>query len=195
MSSYWCCSGSKFCCLIPVPVCRKRGCLYSGHLRIHYSCSGQCQSCRIRKGINHFGSWICFWIPDDGESPETEQSCDKQLLEHAPVAGLLLQHDWQKYQEGHNCNHRDDTASPLCFWSFNCIPSGMITILSRFLCTVYERSNYWQGGLYTFFGKEILNALGQADRLASKLLSESAIMKGIIMQIVVCPHLLHMFVN
>ena len=54
-------------------------------------------------------------MPDDGESPENGQSCGKQLLEHAPAAGLLLQQYWQKYQEGHNYNLRDDTASPLCF--------------------------------------------------------------------------------
>jgi hypothetical protein len=59
-------------------------------------------------------------------------------------------------------------------------------MLSKFLSAFNERSNYWQGGVYTFFAKEISNALGEADRGTSKSLSESAIMKGIIMRGIVC---------
>jgi hypothetical protein len=132
VSPYCCCSGNKCCCLIPVPVWRKRECLYSDRLRIYYSCYGRCSSCRIRKGINRFGSWISFWITDDGESPQTEQTCDKLLLEHTPAAGLLHQHGWQKYQKRNNYNLRGDTASPLCFYSFNCIPSVMIRCWADF---------------------------------------------------------------
>jgi len=68
-------------------------------------------------------------------------------------------------------------------------------MLSRFLSTFNERSNCWQGGVYTFFAKEISNALGEADRGTSKSLSESATMKGIIMRSIVYPSLLRRIVN
>jgi len=163
----------------------------SRSLKIHCSCYGQCSSCRIRRGINRFGSRICFWIIiDDGESPETQLSYDKLLLEHTLAASRLHQHGWRKYQKRHNYKLRDDTASPLCFCSINCIPS-----LSRFLSTFNERSNYWRGGVYTLFAKEISNALGDADSGTSKSLSESAIMKGIIMRSIVCSSLLRRIVK
>jgi hypothetical protein len=111
-------------------------------------------SCRIRKGINFFGSWVCFWIPDDGESPETQKSCDKLLLELTPAGGLLHQH--AKYQKRHNYNLGGDTASPSCFCSFNCIPSVMVrcqadfwillmnaVITGKEACTLSLRKKFW----------------------------------------------------
>lgn len=69
-------------------------------------------------------------------------------------------------------------------------------MLSRFLSVFNERSNYWQGGVYTFFAeKKNSNALGEADRGTSKSLSESAIMKGITMRGIVCSSLLRRIVN
>jgi len=49
--------------------------------------------------------------------------------------------------------------------------------------------------VFTFFAKEISNALGEADREMSKSLSESAFMKGIIVRSIVCPSLLRRIVN
>jgi ABC-type methionine transport system permease subunit len=46
-----------------------------------------------------------------------------------------------------------------------------------------------------FFAKEISNALGEVDSGTSKSLSESVIMKGIIMRSIVCSSLLRRSVN